>query len=162
MVKLVIPETMAQTLTAWAGRREPAITRLHDRSTRSGPAVLPYSLSLWSPMRLFSAVIFSSTVLLSSMSTSVGSGPEKLPGAKSIFGFRDATAESAAEMRFLAVPDPKLAEQHLRTLTQFPHMAGTPGDKATADYVAQKFRDAGLDTEMVEYKVWMNYPSEVR
>jgi N-acetylated-alpha-linked acidic dipeptidase len=113
-------------------------------------------------MRLFSAVIFSSTVLLSSMSTRVDSAPEKPPGAQSIFGFRDATAENAAEVRFLAVPDPKLAEQHLRTLTQVPHMAGTPEDKATADYVAQKFRDAGLDTEIVEYKVWMNYPSEVR
>ncbi len=112
-------------------------------------------------MRLFSAVIFSSTVLLSSMSTRVGRAPERLPGAQSIFGFRDATAEIAAEVRFLAVPDPKLAEQHLRMLTQVPHMAGTPEDKATADYVAQKFRDAGLDTEIVEFKVWMNYPSEI-
>jgi len=40
-------------------------------------------------------------------------------------------------------------------------MAGTVEDKATADYVAQKFRDAGLDTEIVEYKVWMNYPEEI-
>jgi N-acetylated-alpha-linked acidic dipeptidase len=27
--------------------------------------------------------------------------------------------------------------------------------------VAQKFRAAGLDTEIVEYKVWMNYPLEI-
>jgi N-acetylated-alpha-linked acidic dipeptidase len=40
-------------------------------------------------------------------------------------------------------------------------MAGTVEDKATADYVAQKFRDAGLDTEIVEYKVWINYPEEI-
>ncbi len=40
-------------------------------------------------------------------------------------------------------------------------MAGTIEDKATADYVAQKFRDAGLDTEIVEYKVWINYPQEI-
>jgi N-acetylated-alpha-linked acidic dipeptidase len=40
-------------------------------------------------------------------------------------------------------------------------MAGTPEDKATADYVAQKFRAAGLDTEIVEYKAWMNYPVEI-
>jgi len=79
-----------------------------------------------------------------------------------IVGFRDAAAENATEARFLAVPDPKLAEEHLRTLTQAPHMAGTPEDKATADYVAQKFRAAGLDTEIVEYKVWMNYPLEIR
>ncbi len=40
-------------------------------------------------------------------------------------------------------------------------MAGTIEDKATADYVAQKFREAGLDTEIVEYKVWINYPAEI-
>jgi N-acetylated-alpha-linked acidic dipeptidase len=80
---------------------------------------------------------------------------------QTIFGFRNSDAESATEAKFLAVPDPKLAEEHLRTLTKAPHMAGTVEDKATADYVAQKFRDAGLETEIVEYKVWMNYPLEI-
>jgi N-acetylated-alpha-linked acidic dipeptidase len=70
-------------------------------------------------------------------------------------------SEKDIESRFLAVPDPKLAEQHLRTLTQAPHIAGSPEDKATADYVAQKFREAGLETEVVEYNVWINYPSEI-
>src|SRR5436309_15637789 len=78
-----------------------------------------------------------------------------------IFGFRDAGREIALEQRFLAVPDPKLAEEHLRILTQAPHVAGSPEDKATADYVAQKFREAGLDTEIVEYKIWFNYPLEI-
>jgi N-acetylated-alpha-linked acidic dipeptidase len=65
------------------------------------------------------------------------------------------------EARFLAVPDPKLAEEHLRILTQAPHIAGSPEDKATAEYVAQKFREAGLDTEIVEYRAWLNYPAEI-
>src|SRR2546425_4229737 len=82
-------------------------------------------------------------------------------GVNPLFGFRNSAEENAIESRFLAVPDPKLAEAHLRTLTQAPHMAGTPEDKATAEYVAQKFREAGLETEIVEYKVWMNYPSEI-
>ena len=113
-------------------------------------------------MRLFSSVLLSSVVLLSFLSSSVsGHAPESSGAAQPIFGFRDAAAENAIEARFLAVPDPKLAEEHLRTLTQAPHMAGTPEDKATADYVAQKFRAAGLDTEIVEYKVWINYPSEI-
>src|SRR5580704_7542206 len=77
------------------------------------------------------------------------------------FGFRNSTEEAALETRFLAVPDPKLAEEHLRILTQAPHIAGSPEDKATADYVAKKFRDAGLETEIVEYRVWMNYPTEI-
>jgi N-acetylated-alpha-linked acidic dipeptidase len=78
-----------------------------------------------------------------------------------IFGFRDASTEVDLEHRFMAVPDPRLAEEHLRILTQAPHIAGSPEDQATADYVARKFQDAGFDTEQVEYRVWMNYPREV-
>src|ERR1700693_1871347 len=113
-------------------------------------------------MRLFSSVLLLSVILFAFLPLGVsGHPPEPSAATQPIFGFRDSAAETATEARFLAVPDPKLAEEHLRTLTKAPHMAGTPEDKATADYVAQKFRDAGLDTEIVEYKVWMNYPSEV-
>jgi len=113
-------------------------------------------------MRFFYSAIVCSVVFLCFVLARVsGHAPEASATPQPIFGFRDAAAESATEARFLAVPDPKLAEEHLRTLTQAPHMAGTPEDKATADYVAQKFRAAGLDTEIVEYKVWMNYPLEI-
>jgi N-acetylated-alpha-linked acidic dipeptidase len=112
-------------------------------------------------MRLFSVLLLASLVLLCFLSSRVSGAAPASASAQSIFGFRDAATENANETRFLAVPDPKLAEEHLRVLTQAPHMAGTPEDKATADYVAQKFRDAGLDTEIVEYKVWINYPKEI-
>jgi N-acetylated-alpha-linked acidic dipeptidase len=82
-------------------------------------------------------------------------------GNSAISGFRDVAGERQIEAKFLAVPDAKLAEEHLRILTQAPHIAGSPEDKATADYVAQKFRDAGLETEIREYKVWFNYPAEI-
>ena len=110
-------------------------------------------------MKLFSPVLFSFIVLFSFLFSSASDHLSPTP--QPIFGFRDAATENTIEARFLAVPDPKLAEEHLRTLTQAPHMAGTPEDKATADYVAQKFRDAGLETEIIEYKVWMNYPAEI-
>ena len=84
------------------------------------------------------------------------------PDNWSISGFRDVAAEREVEKKFMAVPDPKLAEEHLRILTEAPHIAGSPEDKATAEYVAKKFREAGLDTEIVEYKVWLNYPAEIR
>jgi len=87
---------------------------------------------------------------------------EKQPGNRSISGFRDPESEREVEKKFLAVPDPKLAEEHLRILTEAPHIAGSPEDKATAEYVAKEFREAGLDTEIVEYKVWLNYPAEIR
>lgn len=113
-------------------------------------------------MKLFFAGLLSSAVLLSTASTSAEKKGAATPAAATaIFGFRNPAGETAIEKQFLSVPDPKLAEEHLRILTQAPHMAGTIEDKATADYVAGKFRDAGLDTEVVEYKVWINYPTEI-
>src|ERR1700724_4921880 len=111
-------------------------------------------------MAIRSASILCCSLLLLSLSQSQAAhGTSK--ASSPIFGFRDSSAETAEESRFLAISDPELAEQHLRILTQAPHVAGSPEDKATADYVAQKFRDAGLDTEIVEYKVWLNYPTEI-
>jgi N-acetylated-alpha-linked acidic dipeptidase len=83
-------------------------------------------------------------------------------GGAQIPGFRNATDQQLLEQRFLRVPEPYLAEQHLRILTAAPHLAGTPEDRKTAEYVAQKFREAGLDTRIDEYKIWMNYPLDIR
>jgi N-acetylated-alpha-linked acidic dipeptidase len=81
--------------------------------------------------------------------------------APSLTGFVNSGAEWQLERQFLAVPDPRLAAHHLQTLTAAPHMAGSPEDRQTADYVAQQFRAAGLETEIVTYRVWMNYPAEI-
>jgi N-acetylated-alpha-linked acidic dipeptidase len=112
-------------------------------------------------MKVLSLALLSFAILFSGSSKNAQGRSSPADAKSSLFGFRDGAAESAIESRFLAVPDAKLAEEHLRTLTKEPHMAGTPEDKATADYVAKKFREAGLDTEIVEYKVWINYPSEI-
>jgi N-acetylated-alpha-linked acidic dipeptidase len=84
------------------------------------------------------------------------------PAAPAIFGYRDFAAQAKIEEKFLAVPSAVLAGQHLKTLTAEPHLAATPEDRKTADYVAQKFRDAGLETEIVSYRVLMNQPKQVR
>jgi len=66
------------------------------------------------------------------------------------------------DAQFLAVPDAKLAQQHLKALTSAPHWASSPEDYATALYVAARFRDAGLDTEIVPYSVLMNKPVSIQ
>jgi N-acetylated-alpha-linked acidic dipeptidase len=76
-------------------------------------------------------------------------------------GFRDAAAELKLEEKFLAVPEPKLAQEHLRILTAEPHIAGSPEDRKTAEYVAKKFREAGLETRIDSYRVWLNLPKEI-
>ncbi|HYX69460.1 MAG TPA: M28 family metallopeptidase, partial [Terriglobales bacterium] len=75
--------------------------------------------------------------------------------------FRNPQEQQKWEQKFLVVPDAKRAEEDLRTLTVAPHLAGSPEDKKTAEFVAKRFREAGLQTEMVEYKVWMNTPAEI-
>jgi N-acetylated-alpha-linked acidic dipeptidase len=113
-------------------------------------------------MRLFFATLFAFVVLLARFLPGVsGNTIESSNSEDAIFGFRDSATEASVERRFLAVPDPNLAKAHLRALTQAPHIAGSAEDRATADYVAQKFSDAGLDTKIVEYRIWMNYPAEV-
>jgi len=112
-------------------------------------------------MKRFSGSVLACALLLFNVNGASSPSPEGNHDNSSLFGFRDATAELKSESRFLAVPDPKRAEEDLRILTQAPHIAGSPEDKATADYVAAKFREAGLDTEIVEYRVWFNYPSEI-
>jgi N-acetylated-alpha-linked acidic dipeptidase len=76
-------------------------------------------------------------------------------------GFRDATAEQKLEEKFLSVPEPKLAQEHLRILTAEPHIAGSAEDRKTAEYVARRFHEAGFETRIDAYKVWLNLPREV-
>ncbi len=79
-----------------------------------------------------------------------------------VFGYSDFSTESKTEAAFLAVPDAKLAGDELKTLTAEPHLAATPEDHATAEFVARKFRAAGLETQIVPYRVLLNWPKVVR
>jgi N-acetylated-alpha-linked acidic dipeptidase len=79
-----------------------------------------------------------------------------------VFGYSDFAAQAKIEEKFLAVPDARLAGEELKTLTAEPHVASSPEDHKTAEFVAQKFRAAGLETEIVPYRVLLNQPKEVK
>jgi len=78
-----------------------------------------------------------------------------------VFGYRDFAQQAKWDEAFMAVPDPKLAGEHLKTLTSAPHWASSPEDYATAVYVADKFKAAGLQTEIVPYRVLLNKPVKI-
>jgi len=99
------------------------------------------------------------TVLLALVAVSSAQQPTSNTAA--LAGFHDSAAQQKLEEKFLSIPDPKLAQQHLQVLTQEPHIAGSPEDRKTAEYVAKKFREAGLETRIDEYKVWLNLPKEI-
>jgi N-acetylated-alpha-linked acidic dipeptidase len=92
--------------------------------------------------------------------------PSSLPAQVSPFpdhvlGYRDFGRQAKIDQDFLAVPDVKLAQEELKTLTAAPHVAASKEDYDTALYVAAKFKAAGLDTQIVPYKAWLNLPQEV-
>jgi len=107
----------------------------------------------------FALLVFLALISSACISRPLGA---QSPVQPAVFGYADFAAQAKVEEKFLAVPDAKLAGQHLKTLTSEPHLAATPEDHKTAEYVAQKFRAAGLETEIVPFRVLLNQPKEVR
>jgi N-acetylated-alpha-linked acidic dipeptidase len=78
------------------------------------------------------------------------------------FGYRNFSHEATIEERFMAVPSARLAGEALKTLTAVPHIAASPEDHQMALYMAEKFRAAGMATQIVPYRVLLNWPEVVR
>ena len=110
-------------------------------------------------LRPFFAVLLISSALFPNVSKAQDAASAK---PTNVFGYTDFAKEAGIEEKFLAVPDAKLAGEELKTLTAEPHIASSPEDHKTAEYVAEKFRAAGLDTEIVPYRVLMNQPKVVK
>ena len=83
-------------------------------------------------------------------------------GPTNFFGYKDFSAQAKLDAGFLTVPDARIAGEDLKALTAVPHVAGSKEDHDTAEYVAAKFKAAGLETEIVPYVAWMNLPKEIR
>src|SRR5438128_7955326 len=91
---------------------------------------------------------------------------DSLPSERTTPGLLGFTPEHArrereVEAAFLALPDPARCEAHHRELTRAPHTAGTDGARRVAEYVAARFREYGLETEVPSYDVLLSYPRAV-
>ena len=73
-----------------------------------------------------------------------------------------AVAERATEADAIARPSPSSASAHSRFLSLQPHMAGTPAQARTRDYVINQMKSWGLETEVRSYRVWMPHPVSTR
>ena len=81
-----------------------------------------------------------------------------LPG----YSQQAATAERAAETDVISKASPVKASEHSRFLSAQPHMAGTPAQARTRDYVVSQMKSWGLETEVRAYRVWMPHPISTR
>jgi N-acetylated-alpha-linked acidic dipeptidase len=85
-------------------------------------------------------------------------------GAQTTPGYspQAATAEHAAEADVIGRPSPSSSSAHSRFLSSQPHMAGTPAQSRTRDYVVSQMKSWGLETEVRSYKIWMPHPLSTR
>jgi N-acetylated-alpha-linked acidic dipeptidase len=76
------------------------------------------------------------------------------------------TATGAAHERELEAsairrPSPTTASAHSKELSRETHVAGTPAQARTRDYVIDQMKRWGLETEVRAYDVWMPHPTSV-
>lgn len=108
------------------------------------------------------AKLIASALLLCGVATAQTSAPTiNTTPAPTMLGYRDYPAQLKLDQTFLEVPDATLAGEELKTLTAAPHVASSKEDHETAFYVAKKFREAGLETKIVPYRIMMNLPGKI-
>ena len=97
-------------------------------------------------------------VLIALLALSLPLGAQTTPGYSQQAG----VVERAAEADAIARPSPSSASAHSRFLSLQPHMAGTPAQARTRDYVINQMNSWGLQTEVRSYSVWMPHPVSTR
>ncbi len=83
---------------------------------------------------------------------------QPLPGYSPEAAARQRRLEASA----IARPSPDSAAAHSRFLAAEPHVAGTPGQARTRDYVIEQMRRWGLRTEVRTYRVWLPHATSAR
>src|SRR5258706_15729723 len=86
--------------------------------------------------------------------------PGERPRQARIRGFSDASsaAEVARERELKASPSAKLAEADFDVMTAEPHHTGSPYEIKLADYVADQFKQFGIEATKYEYSVLLPWP----
>ncbi len=90
--------------------------------------------------------------------------PAALGAQAPLTGFTGAasTAQRALEQRAIAVPSADSARRIARVLSAEPHVAGTPAQERTRDYVNGEMRKLGLRVETKSYRVYLPHATGVK
>jgi len=78
------------------------------------------------------------------------------------YGTQSASVERATEADAITRPSAQSSSAHSKFLSLQPHMAGTSAQARTRDYVIDKMKSWGLETEVRAYSVWMPHPLSTR
>jgi N-acetylated-alpha-linked acidic dipeptidase len=101
--------------------------------------------------------LVTSVLAVGGIGATVAQNPQLMPGYTAV----NAAAQRKIESDAAAVPSPTNAAEYARALSREPHMAGTPAQARTRDYVIDRMKSWGLETEVRAYDVWMPHPTSV-
>jgi len=85
------------------------------------------------------------------------SAQQATPGYSPAAAARERQVEAAA----IAATSPARAQAHSRALSAETHVAGTPAQARTRDYVVARMREMGLETEVRHYRVYLPHATSV-
>ena len=79
-----------------------------------------------------------------------------------LFGFsaESSRPERQWEEKFRAIPNPENHRTYMQRLTAHPHNVGSPYDKNNAEWIAAKFKEFGLETQIENFDVLYPTPKE--
>ncbi|HEV8234787.1 MAG TPA: PA domain-containing protein, partial [Gemmatimonadaceae bacterium] len=82
---------------------------------------------------------------------------------QSMVGYTAPGAARERELEASAIkrPSPITASAHSKELSRETHVAGTPAQARTRDYVIDQMKRWGLETDVRAYDVWMPHPTAV-
>ena len=81
-----------------------------------------------------------------------------LPG----YAASNSAAQRTLEAQAIARPDAARARAHSKALSAETHVAGTPAQSRTRDYVIAQMKAMGLETEVRRYDVFLPHPTSVQ
>ena len=89
--------------------------------------------------------------------TALRAQQQPMPGYSPAAAARQRQVEAAA----IAATSPERSRQHSRALSAESHVAGTPAQARTRDYVIEQMRRMGLETEVRRYRVFLPHATAV-
>lgn len=100
--------------------------------------------------------------LLLVAATTQAEAQSRASGATPGYAPASANTQRGLEKDAIDGPVPARARTHSQALSKEPHVAGTPAQKRTADYVIAQMKAMGLETELRQYDVWLPHATSVK
>jgi N-acetylated-alpha-linked acidic dipeptidase len=102
------------------------------------------------------AAIFFSALSLAPLGNHVIAEEQPLYG----YSADSSRTERQWEEKLRAIPSADNQREYLRKLSAHPHHVGSPADKENAEWIASKFKEFGLDTQIEQFDVLFPTPKE--